>query len=216
MVTAAFAFARAAGADYPTAVGLANFAAGLEVGLHGVTPLPRRQILAAIRAEAEPATRKIVARAEVEALVQELRQQGRRIAFTNGCFDLLHLGHVQMLQYARAQGDLLIVGLNTDASARKLKGPGRPINSQDVRSRVLASIADVDYVVLFDEESVLPLIKQVRPDVLVKGGDYGREGVVGCEFVESCGGEVRLAPRVEGLSTTELVNRIAGSNEAAD
>lgn len=212
MVTAAFAFARAAGADYATAAGLANFAAGLEVGQHGAAPLPRRRILEALRAEAEPTARKIVARQEVGALAEALRRAGKRVAFTNGCFDLLHLGHVQLLGYSRAQGDVLIVGLNSDVSARKLKGPGRPINSEQVRSRVLASIGDVDYVVLFDEESVLPLVKQVRPDVLIKGGDYTVDGVVGHEFVQSYGGQVKLAPRVEGFSTTELIKRISGDN----
>ena len=212
MVTAAFAFARAAGADYATAASLANFAAGLEVGLHGATPLPRRDILEAIRAEADPTARKIVPRQDVAALAERLRRAGKRIAFTNGCFDLLHLGHVQLLRYSRAQGDLLIVGLNSDVSARRLKGPGRPINSEQVRSHVLASIADVDYVVLFDDESVLPLVQQVRPDVLIKGGDYTVEGVVGHEFVQSYGGQVKLAPRVEGFSTTDLIKRISGNN----
>jgi D-beta-D-heptose 7-phosphate kinase/D-beta-D-heptose 1-phosphate adenosyltransferase len=213
MVTAAFAFARACGAGYATAVELANFAAGLEVSHHGVTPISRRRLAEALRAETEPTARKIKARDEIETLGQELRAAGNRIAFTNGCFDLLHYGHVQLLQYARRQGDVLIVGLNSDASARRLKGPGRPINSEDVRSRILASIADVDYVVLFDEESVLPLIEQVRPDVLVKGGDYTVEGVVGREFVQSYGGQVKLAPVAEGVSTTELIKKIAENHE---
>jgi len=216
MVTAAFAFARAQGADYETAVSLANFAAGLEVGFHGATPISRSQLLEAIRSELEPTSRKIIPRGEVGALLERLRGAGRRIAFTNGCFDLLHLGHVQLLAYARSQGDVLIVGLNSDASARKLKGLGRPINSEQVRSRVLAAIGDVDYVVLFDEESVLPLIEQIRPDVLVKGGDYTVEGVVGHEFVLSYGGQVKLAPRVNGLSTTELIHRIAGNHAPED
>lgn len=216
MVTAAFAFARAAGADCAGAVELANFAAGLEVGLHGVTPIPRPEMMQAIRAEMEPTSRKVVNRDEIGTLVEELRAAGKKIAFTNGCFDLLHFGHVQLLRHACAEGDVLIVGLNNDQSARKLKGPGRPINCQEVRSRILASIADVDYVVLFDEESVLPLIKQIRPDVLVKGGDYAVEGVVGHEFVKSYGGEVKLAPLAEGFSTTELIDRIAGNHERTD
>jgi D-beta-D-heptose 7-phosphate kinase/D-beta-D-heptose 1-phosphate adenosyltransferase len=216
MVTAATALALAEGADYPTAFALANFAAGIEVGLHGVTPVPRWQVLEAMRAETDPTSRKIRSRKEIERLAADLRSAGKKIAFTNGCFDLLHLGHVELIRYARAQGDVLIVGLNSDGSARRLKGPGRPINSEQVRSRVLASLADVDYVVLFDETSVLPLIQQVRPDVLVKGGDYGHDEVVGHEFVESCGGQVKLAPAVKGLSTTELINRIAGRNERAD
>ncbi|MHC5034144.1 MAG: D-glycero-beta-D-manno-heptose 1-phosphate adenylyltransferase [Planctomycetota bacterium] len=216
MVTAAFSFARATGADYATAASLANFAAGVEVSLHGVAPVPRRHLMEAIRAEAEPTTRKIKDRAEAARLAAELRDTGKKIVFTNGCFDLLHFGHVQLLSYARAQGDVLIVGLNSDISAGKLKGPGRPVNSEEVRSRILASMGDVDYVVLFDEESVLPLIEQIRPDVLVKGGDYTVEGVVGHEFVQSYGGEVKLAPEAEGFSTTELIEKIAGSNERTD
>ncbi|MHC4788040.1 MAG: PfkB family carbohydrate kinase [Planctomycetota bacterium] len=135
MVTAAVSLALAAGADYVTAAALANFAAGLQVSLHGATPLPRGRVLEAIRAECEPTSRKIKKRDEVERLVEELRAEGKAIAFTNGCFDLLHFGHVQLLGFARAQGDVLIVGLNSDASARKLKGAGRPINAEDVRSR---------------------------------------------------------------------------------
>jgi D-beta-D-heptose 7-phosphate kinase/D-beta-D-heptose 1-phosphate adenosyltransferase len=211
MVTAAMAFALAAGADYGTAVTLANYAAGLEVRRQGATALPRAEVLDALRTQIDPATRKIRGRNEIERIAEELRRAGKAVAFTNGCFDLLHLGHVGLLSHARAQGDVLIVGLNSDASVRKLKGPGRPVNSQEVRSRVLASLADVDYVVLFDEESVLPLVKQVRPDVLVKGGDYTVEGVVGHEFVESYGGVVKLAPQVPGFSTTDIIKKIAGN-----
>jgi D-beta-D-heptose 7-phosphate kinase/D-beta-D-heptose 1-phosphate adenosyltransferase len=111
---------------------------------------------------------------------------------------------------------VLIVGLNSDRSARELKGPGRPINSEDVRARILASLGDVDHVVLFEEVSVLPLVKEIRPDVLVKGGDYSKEGVVGYHFVESCGGRVALAPVAEGYSTTDLIERIAGNHEGED
>jgi len=216
MVTAAFSFARADGADYATAVALANFAAAMEVGLHGVTPIPRRQLLDAMRAELDPGSRKLVPRERVAELAGELRAAGKKVAFTNGCFDLLHLGHVELLRYARAQADVLIVGLNSDVSVRKLKGPDRPVNSEDVRSRILASMADVDYVVLFDEASVLPLVRQVRPDVLVKGGDYSVEEVVGHEFVLSYGGQVKLAPRLEGFSTTDLIRRIAGNHAGTD
>jgi len=216
MVTAAFAVALAAGADYGTAAGLANFCGGLEVSQRGATALPRRQVLEALHEAVDPVARKIVPRERIEQLADSLHQEGRRIAFTNGCFDLLHLGHVQLLSFARHQGDALIVGLNTDGSARRLKGPGRPINSQQVRSHVLAALADVDYVVMFEEQSVLPLIREVRPDVLVKGGDYDKEGVVGHEFVESHGGEVKLAPVAEGFSTTELIRKIAENHERAD
>jgi len=216
MVTAAFSLALASGQPYGTAAAFANFAAGLEVAHRGATALSRQEVLEAVEAQMDPVSRKIVPRRQVEALVARLHNAGKRIAFTNGCFDLLHLGHIQLLRDARAHGDVLIVGLNSDASARELKGPGRPINSEQVRSRVIAALGDVDYVVLFDEPSVLPLIEQVRPDVLVKGGDYTKEGVVGHEFVESYGGQVKLAPVVEGLSTTDLIERIARNHEEQD
>ena len=216
MVAAAIGFSVAAGADLPLAVHLANTAAGMEVARRGAATISRAELLEELTARVDPAARKLKGRDEVRRIVQEKRSQGQRIVFTNGCFDLLHLGHVELMRYARSQGDLLIVGVNTDRSARDLKGEGRPINTQQVRTRVLAALGDVDYVVLFDEVSVLPLIREIRPDVLVKGGDYGKGGVVGHEFVESYGGQVKLAPKVEGLSTTELIGRIARDHDAAN
>jgi D-beta-D-heptose 7-phosphate kinase/D-beta-D-heptose 1-phosphate adenosyltransferase len=215
MVTAAFALAAAAGVDCARAAALANYAAGLEVAHRGATPLPRAAVLESLRSAADPVSAKMVSRESVGDLVAGLRRSGKRVVFTNGCFDLLHVGHVDLLSYARVQGDVLIVGINTDRSARELKGPGRPINSEEVRARVVASLADVDYVVLFDEASVLPLVREVKPDALVKGGDYTREGVVGHEFVESYGGEVKLAPMAEGFSTTDLIGRIRGEEDDA-
>jgi len=216
MVGAAIGFSLAAGADLPLAVHLANAAAGMEVARRGAATISRAELLEELTARADPAARKLKSRDELRRIVQQKRSQGQKIVFTNGCFDLLHLGHVELVRYARSQGDLLIVGVNTDRSARELKGAGRPINTQQVRTRMLAALSDVDYVVLFDEVSVLPLIREIRPDVLVKGGDYGKEGVVGREFVESYGGQVKLAPKVEGLSTTELIERIARNHEAAN
>jgi len=216
MVAAALGFALAAGAELPLAVRLANAAAGMEVSRRGAATIGRDELLEGLRAAEDPAGRKMKSRPEIKRIVEEARAQGQRVVFTNGCFDLMHVGHVELLRYARAQGDVLVVGVNTDRSARQLKGPGRPINTQDVRARILAALSDVDYVVLFDEVSVEPLIEEIRPGVLVKGGDYGREGVVGHELVESYGGEVKLAPKVEGLSTTELIERIARNHEATD
>jgi D-beta-D-heptose 7-phosphate kinase/D-beta-D-heptose 1-phosphate adenosyltransferase len=212
MVTAAFAFARACGADHEAAVTLANFAAGMEVARHGVIALPRELVVAELQAENDPATRKIVDRAQFVRMADEFRRQGLKIVFTNGCFDLLHLGHIKLIEFAGAQGDVLAVGLNSDVSIRKLKGPDRPVNSEGVRARILASLAAVDYVVLFDEREVLPLIKEIRPDVVVKGGDYTVEQVVGQDFVRAYGGEVKLAPKVEGFSTTDLIRKIADNH----
>ena len=170
----------------------------------------------ATKREDVPALRKIKLLDELLAILAERRARGEKMAFTNGCFDLLHLGHLDLMRFARSQGDFLVVGLNTDRSVRELKGPTRPVNNQEVRSRILAGLEDVDYVVLFDTESVLPLIKQVRPDVLVKGGDYPKTGVVGWDFVEGYGGRVALAPQVEGLSTTDIIQRISQGDEGRD
>src|SRR5207253_1038856 len=136
------------------------------------------------------------------------RRLGQRVAFTNGCFDVLHAGHVQYLQEARAQADLLVVGLNSDAGVRNLKGAGRPVHPVDARARVLAGLHAVDYVVVFEDPTPLPLIEAVRPDVLIKGADYPRESVVGAQLVESYGGRVHLAAFREGFSTTRLLEKV--------
>ena len=133
---------------------------------------------------------------------------GGRVVFTNGCFDLLHAGHVQYLAEARAQGDLLVVGLNSDASVSRLKGPTRPVNPQEARGAVLAGLESVDYGVVFHEQTPLELIRAIKPEVLVKGSDYRRETVVGADLVESWGGRVYLADLKQGYSSTRLINRM--------
>lgn len=146
-----------------------------------------------------------------EALLERWgRPREARLVFTNGCFDLLHRGHVEYLDRARRLGDLLVVGVNTDASVRRLKGPGRPFVAQADRAVVLAALASVDVVTLFDEDTPRELISRLLPDVLVKGGDYRPEEVVGRKEVEAAGGEVRILPFVEGHSTTGLAERIEG------
>jgi D-beta-D-heptose 7-phosphate kinase/D-beta-D-heptose 1-phosphate adenosyltransferase len=132
------------------------------------------------------------------------------VVFTNGCFDLLHVGHVRYLEAARRKGDVLVVGVNGDATVGELKGAGRPILPLDERMRILAALAAVDYVVAFDEPTPHGLLRELRPDVLVKGGDYGIEGVVGREVVWEYGGEVCVVPATEGLSTSRTVERIRG------
>jgi len=152
---------------------------------------------------------KIKTRKDLMTILPIKRAQGRRIVFTNGCFDLLHVGHVRYLQAARDMGDLLIVGLNTDVSVRMLnKGHGRPIVPQDQRAEILAALACVDYVVLFDEPDPGQLIADLQPDVLVKGGDWNPEQIVGRNFVEARGGIVRTIPLVPNVSTTALVEKI--------
>ena len=131
--------------------------------------------------------------------------QGLKIVFTNGCFDLLHRGHVEYLSKAADMGDVLVVGLNTDASVKRLKGEGRPVNNEEARALVLASLSFVDAVVLFDEDTPYELIKAVHPDVLVKGADYKVEDIVGYDIVTSYGGTVTTVPLVEGYSTTQLL-----------
>src|SRR5262249_37647999 len=151
---------------------------------------------------------KICDLAALRAEVGARRRLGQRVAFTNGCFDVLHAGHVQYLHEAREQGDLLIVGLNSDASVRALKGPERPINPLEARAHVLAGLQSVDFITVFDDETPLPLIQELRPDVLVKGSDYREDEVVGANFVQSYGGRVHLAPLRHGYSTTGLLQRL--------
>ena len=140
------------------------------------------------------------------------RADGKKIVFTNGCFDLLHPGHTRYLKQARGMGDVLIVGINSDESVQKLKGPGRPVLSEGERAEVLLSLKWVDAVVPFSESTPLELIKAVVPHVLVKGGDWPVKEIIGGEFVESCGGEVHSLPFHPGISTSEIIGRIRGSN----
>jgi rfaE bifunctional protein nucleotidyltransferase chain/domain len=150
---------------------------------------------------------KIISREQLPHIVATWRAEGRKVVFTNGCFDLLHLGHVDYLEQARHLGDALVVGLNTDASVGELK-PGRPIQDEGARARILASLAFVDAVVLFGEPTPLALIQLVQPDVLVKGDDYAIEGIVGHELVLNSGGKVLTVPLVPGYSTSRIVERI--------
>lgn len=145
---------------------------------------------------------------ELVGVVRERRESGQRVVFTNGCFDLLHRGHTRLLQRARELGDLLIVGLNSDASVRALKGSSRPVLSQDERAEVLAALASVDYVVIFEEADPGRTIAALQPDVLVKGSDWAKEEVVGRETVEGRGGRVVTVPLVEGSSTSDIIQRI--------
>lgn len=137
----------------------------------------------------------------------EFSNELQNVVFTNGCFDIIHAGHIDYLSKARNLGDVLVVGLNSDESVRRLKGPQRPINGVDARSKVLASLYFVDYVIVFEEDTPLNLIKSVRPDILVKGGDYTRDTVVGADFVESYGGKVVILPLLKGYSTTSILNK---------
>jgi D-beta-D-heptose 7-phosphate kinase/D-beta-D-heptose 1-phosphate adenosyltransferase len=153
----------------------------------------------------------VVTREELVKIRVRLRDQGRRVVFTNGCFDIIHRGHVEYLTKAKAKGDVLVVGLNTDASVRRLKGPSRPVVSQDDRAVVMAALGMVDYVCLFDEDTPLELITAVIPDVLVKGADWPIDKVVGREVVESAGGTVQTIEFLADRSTTSIIERIRSS-----
>ncbi len=153
----------------------------------------------------------MLARAELAARAALWKANGERIVFTNGCFDLLHIGHIEVIEQARRFGDRLIVAINSDASVRALKGPKRPIVGERERARVLAALAAVDAVTVFAEPTPLELIAAIRPDVIVKGGDYGVETVVGAAEVQSWGGQVKIVPTVAGFSTTRLIEKGAGT-----
>ena len=149
--------------------------------------------------------------AQLERFVREHRSAGRRIVFTNGVFDILHPGHVRYLQAARGHGDLLIVGLNSDASVRRNKGPERPINSEDERAEVLAALACVDAVSIFDDDTPADIIRRVQPDILVKGADWPADQIVGRDTVEARGGRVVLEPVEQGYSTSAIISRVRGT-----
>lgn len=208
-VLSMLAVAFAGGADVQAAVALANVAAGLEIQQFGWTPIRREKTLAELIRQKRQIHGKVVDRAELMEEADRLRAGGKAVVFTNGCFDILHAGHVQNLNFARRQGDVLVVAINSDDSIRRLKGPSRPIVGQADRAEVLAGLECVDYVTVYDEDTPIPLLEQLRPDVLVKGAQYDQPGgVVGREVVEAAGGRVVLAPMLDGRSSTDVIARI--------
>ncbi len=151
---------------------------------------------------------KIKERKDLTRIIKNLKARGKRIIFTNGCFDLLHVGHVRYLEEAKALGDVLVIGVNSDSSVRKIKGPGRPILPVEERVEILSGLGCVDYVAVFDELDPLKLITSLQPNVLAKGGDWTKEQIVGGEVVEKSGGEVIIIPLVQGVSTSNLIETI--------
>ncbi len=207
-VMATMALAMAGGLDHAVAAELANLAGSIVVGKVGTATVSRAELSRALLREHMQGDAKIAPSFDVAKDTAELwRKQGLKVGFTNGCFDLLHPGHVSLLRQSRAACDRLVIGLNTDASVRRLKGDTRPVQNEASRAAVLASLADVDMVVLFDEDTPLELIKTVHPDVLVKGADYTIDKVVGADVVQGWGGKVVLANLVEGQSTTSMIAR---------
>jgi len=210
-VLAMLAASIAAGAGFVDAARLANIAGGLEVEKFGCVPIAADEVLAELRLEDRDRNGKLRSVDEVVAEISLRRDRGETCVFTNGCFDILHAGHVDYLKRARQLGSMLVLGLNTDASVRSLdKGTDRPLNPFEDRAAVLSALACVDYIVGFEEDTPLKLIQSVRPDVLVKGEDWAGKGVVGADFVEKNGGRVVLVPLLEGRSTTNLIERIRG------
>lgn len=209
MVLSVLGLVLAAGFHYPEAIRLANTAGGLEVEQNGVVTITREEIIHDISRANGGSADKFISLPQLVREVEQLRQQGQRIVFTNGCFDILHAGHVNYLSEARQQGDVLIVGLNSDSSVRGLgKGDDRPINDENSRGVVLGALSAVDFVCLFEEATPMVLIEALRPDVLVKGADYRLDQVVGRDFVESYGGHVHLAELIPGKSTTATLAKI--------
>ena len=212
-VLAMVAAAVAAGAELEQAVPLANLAGGLEVSKFGCVPITRDEVIHELRSghDARGKTRRV---AELVAELDARRARGETVVFTNGCFDLLHPGHVELLEEAKSFGSILVVGLNSDASVRAQdKGGDRPIRQEADRARMLGGLESVDYVVLFDEPDPGRLIEKIAPDILVKGFDWADKGVVGREFVEARGGRVELVELVEGFSTTGELERIRAATE---
>jgi D-beta-D-heptose 7-phosphate kinase/D-beta-D-heptose 1-phosphate adenosyltransferase len=208
VVLSTFGLFIVAGLSFTAAATLANLAAGIEVGRLGTEVITRDDLERALRPEDGGYERKLVSDAELQAILERERRAGRQIVFTNGCFDVLHAGHIQLLSFARSQGDLLVVGLNSDRSVRALKGDGRPVYPAAERARILAALEAVAYVVVFDETRAERVIRKVRPDVLIKGEDWRGKGIDGGDFVESYGGRVVLAPLLAGRSTTATLERI--------
>ena len=208
MVLAALMAARANGIDWADSVRFANAAAGLEVEVFGVQPIPFERIYHAVLVQAKDLIGKRRTLDEARIEIEAARREGKKIVFTNGCFDIIHAGHISLLRKAREHGDLLVVGLNSDASVQRLKGPERPVHDEDDRVTVLSELESVAVVVVFEDDTPLKLIETLRPDVLVKGADYTKDQVVGGDIVESYGGEIALVDLLAGRSTTGAIERI--------
>ena len=204
MVLATLAITLAAGYDYKTAVQLSNITSGIEVEKFGCATVTIEEIVNEIAGRSDKVY-------PVDSLIEELskhRRQNEIVVFTNGCFDVVHRGHTEFLKFCKSQGDIVVVGLNSDDSVKTIKGPDRPINNQYDRAAVLAALGTVDYITIFDEPDPLSLIKKLKPNILIKGQDWAKNDVIGREFVESYGGRVVLAPLVEGKSSSATIEKI--------
>ncbi|HOK10446.1 MAG TPA: D-glycero-beta-D-manno-heptose 1-phosphate adenylyltransferase [Candidatus Hydrogenedens sp.] len=207
-VTAMVTLTLVAGGSYRDSAVLGNTAAGVAVAQHGVVTVSREEVEQALKSMGGPFKLKTLQ--QLKKIVQQLKEQGKKVVWTNGCFDILHVGHITYLMRAKSEGDVLIVGLNSDRSVRQIKGQGRPVINEQNRALVLSALECVDYIILFDEKSPLSIIKQLRPDVYAKGGDYTLDTLVQPErrFVESYGGRIAIIPGVEGHSTTDIIHKV--------
>jgi len=210
VLVAMLAMAVNEGCDFEQAAALANIAGGLAVERFGAVPIPKDEILEELRRLSGLRGRKVFARKQLADELARRRRTGDKIVFTNGVFDLLHMGHLRYLRQARQLGECLVVAINSDASARRLKGPTRPVVGQEERAEMLGALECVDYVTIFDEDTPKPLLELLKPDILVKGGSTAE--VVGREIVQKYGGKVMKMDLVAGMSTTDLINRILASN----
>lgn len=210
-VVATLGLGLAGGLGFVESARLANVAAGIAVGKIGTSTVVPAEIIGSLGHEHPDSDVKIKNLDVLVSVVEEEKARGKKIAFTNGCFDLLHVGHVRYLQKARKFGDLLVLGLNSDASVRRLKGEKRPLINENERAHILAALDCIDYVVIFEEDTPLRLLEAIKPAVLVKGGDYTPETVVGKDLVESYGGRVELVQFVDGKSTTNIIEKILQS-----
>jgi D-beta-D-heptose 7-phosphate kinase/D-beta-D-heptose 1-phosphate adenosyltransferase len=218
-VIAVLALASTSGYSLPQAMRLANTAAGIVVSKLGTATVELDELMLELSRDVRDKEwhhAKYFSVAEAETLVRRWKSRGLRVGFTNGCFDIIHAGHVSLLAAARAECDRLVVALNSDPGVRRLKGPERPVNSLADRSAVIAAVESVDAVISFDEETPIELIRRLHPDVLVKGGDYTMEGVVGADLVQADGGRVVLVDLIDGRSTTRLIEAIRAAQSPAE
>lgn len=213
-VIATFALALAGGSTYTEAAELANYAGSIVVGKIGTATTTIDDIAHEIvRSHSENNMQSVLQASQAKELVERWRAKGHKIGFTNGCFDLIHPGHISLLQQARAACDKLIVGLNADSSVKRLKGETRPVQNEISRATVLSALSSVDAVVLFEEDTPLELIQTLRPDVLIKGADYTVDSVVGADIVQGWGGKIVLADLIPGQSTTSTISRLQSKQQ---
>lgn len=209
-VIATLCAARASGCSMKEAATLANYAAGIVVGKLGTQPVSAKELKKTLNIQSRKELPKLFSFQDAREIVDRWRAKGKKIVFTNGCFDILHIGHIQLLHAAAAQGHKLILGLNSDNSVKRLKGKLRPVTPENERAALLSSIIGVDMVVIFEQDTPLELIKLLKPDILVKGGDYTPQTVVGHELIEKNGGKVVIIPLIKGISTSQVIKTLKG------